>query len=78
MVTGRDFGFSDDPFASADEDVKPYLGLTPAERYRRFLDLMSFMERIWRSIDPERRAHRDRVQEQLDDPGPWWERVKRR
>lgn len=77
-MNARDFGMTDDPAAGAAEEVRPYLGLTPAERYRKFLDLMLFMERVWNSLDPARRAHYDRVQAQLDDPGRWWERVSRR
>lgn len=74
-MDARDFGLSIDPHDCAQEEVRPYLGLSPSERYRRFLDLMSFMESIWKSLDPLKRARYDRIQADLDDPGRWWERV---
>ncbi|MBI5210379.1 MAG: hypothetical protein HY927_10445 [Elusimicrobia bacterium] len=52
--------------------------MAPSERYRRFLDLMRFMDHIWKSLDPDKRAHYDLVQRRLDDPGRWWERVPAR
>lgn len=76
-MTARDFGVTDDPDASAEEDVRPYLRLTPEQRYRKFLDLMLFMERVWGALPPAKRAHYDRVQARMDDPGRWWERVPR-
>ena len=77
MVTARDLGGTDDPWASAMDDVEPYRGLTPQERYQRFLDIVSFMERVFKSIDPDKRARYDRARMALDDPGRWWERVPR-
>ncbi|MBI4677752.1 MAG: hypothetical protein HY748_09225 [Elusimicrobia bacterium] len=77
-MNARDFGLSDDPQTCAEEDVRPYLGLSAAQRYGKFLDLMLFMERIWKSLDPVRRARYDRSQAEFDDPGRWWERVPRR
>ncbi len=74
-MNARDFGFPDDPYAAAEEDVKPYRGLSPRERYAAFLDLMSFLEKIWKSLDPRKRAHYERVDDELNDPGRWWERV---
>ncbi len=49
--------------------------MSPPERYRKFLDLMLFMERIRGSLDPAKRARFDRAQAALDDPGTWWDRV---
>lgn len=77
-MKARDFGISDDAQASVDEDVRPYRDLSPAERYWKFLDLMRFMERVRGAQDPGRRAHYDRVQDQFDDPGRWWERLPSR
>lgn len=74
-MNARDFGVPDDPFAAALEDVEPYRGLSPRERYERFLDLMALLEQIWKSIEPERRRRYERINDQLDDPGRWWERV---
>ncbi|MBI4576733.1 MAG: hypothetical protein HY722_10765 [Planctomycetes bacterium] len=71
----RDFGLPEDPAAIADEEVAPYRGLSPGERYARFLDLMRLMERIWHSLDPERRRRCERALEALDDAGRWWERA---
>ena len=75
-MRASDFGFSDDPDEAAREEVRPYVGLTPAERYARFLDFVAFYEEIRRSLDPELRARYERAR-RLDDPGPWWQRVPR-
>jgi hypothetical protein len=75
-VRAADFGYSDDPNESAIEDVRETRHLSPAERYKRFLQLIRFMESIWKSIDPERRKAYLRVEEELDDPGRWWERAR--
>lgn len=74
-MNAGDFGVTEDARLAAEEDARPYRGLAPAERYRRFLDLMRFMESILRSLDPGKRSRYDRVQTRLDDPGRWWERV---
>ena len=39
------------------------------------LCLMSFLEKIWKSLDPRKRAHYERVDDELNDPGRWWEHV---
>ena len=77
MVDARDFGFATDPWQQAEEDVRPYRQLSPQQRYACFIDLMALMERIWKSIDPERQARYASAQAKLDDPGRWWERVPR-
>lgn len=77
-MNARDFGLTDDADLAAEEDVRPYRGLSPAQRYGRFLDLMSYVEQVWRSLEPSRRARYDRAQQELDDPGPWWTRVPAR
>jgi len=77
-VNARDFGVTDDPYQAAAEDVRPYRALTPRERYERFLDLMSFLEEIWRSLHPERRRLCERAGDALDDPGRWWQTVPSR
>ena len=74
-MDARDFGSTLDPQQAAVEGVKPYLQSSPRERYQKFLDLMSFLEQIWKSIDPAKRAAYDRVNEELNDPGAWWTRV---
>lgn len=76
-MRARDFGIVEDPNEATEEEVRPYRGLSPRERYARFLDLMRFLEGIWNSLGPERRAHYDRIRSELDDPGRWWERVPR-
>lgn len=43
---------TDDPDAAAEEDVRPYRGLSPLQRYRKLLDLLSFMAEIRKSLDP--------------------------
>ncbi|MBI5243468.1 MAG: hypothetical protein HY922_07235 [Elusimicrobia bacterium] len=77
-MDARDFGLTNDPYAEAEEDVRPYRALSPAERYSRLLDLMRFMDRIWGAIEPAKRAGYERAQDELDDPGRWWERVPSR
>jgi hypothetical protein len=77
-MSARAFGMSDDPYEAARDEVYPYRALTPEERYSRFLDLMAFLEEIWRSLDSRKRAHYDQAQERLDDLGRWWERVPSR
>ena len=74
-MNSRDFGVTDDPYEEAAEDVRPYVGLTPRERWMKFLDLMAFMERIWKSLDPQRRAQYERAYLSADDSGRWWERI---
>lgn len=74
-MSARDFGMPDAPHLIAQEEVRPYLRLSPAERYDRFLDLMSFLEQIWNSLPPDRRARYELANDRLDDPGRWWERV---
>lgn len=76
-MRAHDFGVVEDPYEAAEEEVRPYRGLSPCERYGRFLDLMGFLEGIWKSLPPERRARCDRARTDLDDPGRWWERVPR-
>lgn len=75
LVRAKDFGVSEDPDDAALEDVLPYRDLTAAERYLKFLDLESFYETIWKSLDPELRARYELAQRELDHPGRWWERV---
>jgi hypothetical protein len=65
----------DDPKEIAAEEVRPYLRLSPSERYARFLDLMGFLESIWQSLPAEQRARSTQAIDGLDDPGRWWERV---
>jgi len=77
-MLARDFGMTDDPQRMAVEEVLPYLRLSPLERYERFLDLMSFFERIWNSLPSDRRARYAEANDRLDDPGRWWERVPAR
>ncbi|MEK7743561.1 MAG: hypothetical protein AAB578_04165 [Elusimicrobiota bacterium] len=77
-MNARDFGMTDDPAAAAEEDVRPHRGLSPLERCRKLLDLISFMNDIRRSLDPARRERQERIQDELDDPGRWWERVPSR
>ncbi len=55
--------------------MRPYVGLPPSERYARFLDLMSYLERIWRSLPAKRRRQYEEANDRLDDAGRWWERV---
>lgn len=55
-MNARDFGLPDDPMKTAQDQVRRYVGLSPPERYARFLDLMSFLERIWNSLPAEQRA----------------------
>ncbi len=74
-MDARDFGMSIDPFEIAEDEVRPYRCLSPRERFERFLGLMSFLERIWRSLPAEKRVRYDRAQAELDDAGKWWERV---
>lgn len=76
-MNARDFGVTDDPYEAAIEDVEPYRRMTPEERYAKFIDLMAFLESIWMSLDPAKRAAADREIAKLDDPGRWWERVPR-
>lgn len=77
-MTSRDFGMPDDPRRTAADEVKPYLRLTPAERYARFLDLMAFLEGIWTSLPAARRERYSKANDRLDDPGRWWDRVPAR
>ena len=72
------FGMPDDPRRIASEEVRPYLRLSAAERYSRFLDLMAFLESIWNSLPAARRAKYAEANDRLDDPGRWWERVPAR
>ena len=74
-MNAGDFGLTEDPDAAAEEDVRPYRGLSPVQRYKKLLDLLSFMQEIRKSLDPLRRERQDRIQDELDDPGRWWERV---
>ncbi|MBI3098568.1 MAG: hypothetical protein HYY93_10055 [Planctomycetes bacterium] len=68
---------TDDPFLQAEAEVRPYRGLSHRERFRRFLDLMSFMEELMRTRPVEEWRRIWRAQESLDDPGRWWERIPR-
>lgn len=77
-MDARDFGVEMDPMRSAEEDVKAYRGLSPAECYAHFLDLMGFTDLIMRSRPIEEWRRTWRRLDQLDDPGRWWERVPER
>lgn len=74
-MSAREFGMPEDPRRVAEEEVRPYVGLSPSDRFARFLDLISFIERIWNSLPAERRTQYERANDRLDDPGRWWERV---
>ncbi len=39
------------------------------------LDLMGFLESVWKAVEPARRARYARANAVTDDPGRWWERV---
>ena len=77
-MSAREFGMPDDPQLIAEEEVRPYLRLSPSERYARFLDLMSFLEQIWKSLPADKRERYAKANDRLDDPGRWWERVPAR
>lgn len=77
-MDSRDFGVVEDPYEAAKADVAPVLRLSPAERYARFLDVVSFFDGVWRSLDPALRARSVRASQAADDPGRWWERIPRR
>lgn len=77
-MNSKDFGVVEDAYEAAKADVAPVLRLTPAERYARFLDVVSFFDGVWRSLDPALRARSERAARVADDPGQWWERVPSR
>lgn len=76
-MNSRDFGVVEDAFEAAKADVAPVLHMSPAERYARFLDVVSFFEGVWKSLDPALRARSARASAAADDPGRWWERIPR-
>lgn len=77
-MRARDFGVTEDPYEAADEEAGLYRLLSPEDRYARLLDLMALHEAIRRTIEPARRARMDRILDELEDPGSWWERVPSR
>ncbi len=71
----RVLGIEVDPVRVAEEDVEPYRGLSPAECYAQFVDLMNFTDVLMRPTPVEESYRVWRTLDAIDDPGRWWERV---
>lgn len=71
----RVLGIETDPIRVAEEDVAPCRGLSPAECYAQFVDLMNFTDILMRSTPVEEWYRVWRILDEMDDPGRWWERV---